>query len=183
MDDKTRQILSKILKTENILDYGIKANLNASIKKKAEPNAMAIYYISKESLEYLIRDFKKEALYFSVNILMCEQITEECMKSIGEEQNIMDRLASFAELHLDVDYLSENIGIICNELPLPEEVFFNRDKYSSEVGDKLFEALICGFGDYFELNIFYLDKSNLSKSLLQHILLKHQEHRKYLRTL
>ena len=59
------------------------------------PAAVSIYYISPQSLPLLSKDFTENNLYFSINILISEEITPEIMKDISSEEGVMDRLASF----------------------------------------------------------------------------------------
>ena len=58
--------------------------------------AVSIYYISSQSLPLLYKDFADKNLYFSINVLLHEDITPEIMKDISGNEGVMERLASFA---------------------------------------------------------------------------------------
>ena len=72
LDAVTSKLMSRIISLEHIFEFGFKDLVRVDKKKKAEPNAISIYFIGADSLKYLFEDFASSALYFSINILVAD---------------------------------------------------------------------------------------------------------------
>jgi hypothetical protein len=85
---------------KELLDIGIKDLCRADKIKKDEPTAVGIYFISVASLKFLYRDFEPRGkmggkemeltegnveenetppLYFSINLLLCEEASQSVL--------------------------------------------------------------------------------------------------------
>ena len=78
------------------------------------PASASIYYISPESLKYLYEDFQEKDIYFSINLLLNQEATQQIMKELGARENVMERLASFGELHIPCRFMGERLALLSN---------------------------------------------------------------------
>ena len=73
LDDQTTHLLSAIINSFHSL--GVKNITKASLIKKPQPTFTSIYFISPQSIELVVKDFKDSPIYHSINLLICETIT------------------------------------------------------------------------------------------------------------
>ena len=77
------------------MSLGVKNITKVHLKKKPCPQFIGIYFISKESMNFVLEDFKKEPIYHSINILINTAITPDLMQMVSENKKVLERLAYF----------------------------------------------------------------------------------------
>jgi hypothetical protein len=73
VDELTSSLLSSVV--YYFFALGVKNITKITLKKKPEHSCIGIYYLSPKSLKLIAEDFKGEATYHSVNILLSEEVT------------------------------------------------------------------------------------------------------------
>lgn len=57
LDGRTSELLSQVISLDHLIEFGIKDLSRVDKKKRPQPHAISIYFITNDSLKHLYQDF------------------------------------------------------------------------------------------------------------------------------
>jgi hypothetical protein len=141
LDSYTSLIVNSVVQMKELLDAKIMGLEVITTKRKAFPNAQAIYFLepTERNIEYIVADSNNK-LYNGLHLYFTRSIPESLFDILKEHPEVVEKLISFKELNLDflvVDDFQFNLGMN----GLFNRLYAQRDDSGSlnrEIAEKLF---------------------------------------------
>lgn len=102
LDSYTSQIVNSVVQMKELLDAKIMGLEMINTKRKAFPNAQAIYFLepTERNIELVAADVDRK-LYDGLHLYFTRSIPDALFDILREHPEIVDKLISFKELNLD----------------------------------------------------------------------------------